>query len=132
MNSGFKFVLISLIAFLSFSCSKPKEGLTHYLATLTGQELETETTYLVVSDFGCSSCKEEVFHRASLAGGDTVYIITDPRNTSILIERFHEPLATGRVVLDSLKLNRKFGILVPKPIVIHYQGNDWISEEYPE
>lgn len=122
-------------AFLLASCSSGSpsdEPIGLYIEKIIGRPVSKKDTYILVSDYGCSSCKEEIYRKAESGSADTVFIITSPRNTAILMERFNEMTPKGTIHIDSLKYSKTFDIVFSKPMVVAYKDEGWEISTYQE
>ena len=73
------------------------EPIAFYIEKITGKAPSKKQTYIMVSDYGSSSCKEEIYRKAESENNNIVFIITIPRNTAILMERFMEVMSNGNI-----------------------------------
>jgi hypothetical protein len=131
------FGLITAVLLLTFACEKnvrdqSDEPIAFYIEKITGKAPSKTETYILVSDYGCSSCKEEIYQKAESESSDTVFIITSPRNTAILMERFGEVIAKGNIYIDSLKYSNALDIVYSKPMMLAWQDKSWKIQGYEE
>ncbi|WP_439487667.1 hypothetical protein [Algoriphagus sp.] len=128
-------VVLILAVFLLSACgsgSPSDEPIGFYIEKITGKPISKNETYILVSDYGCSSCKEEIYRKAESGRTDTVFIITSPRNTAILVERFGEIITKGIIHIDSLKYSNALEIVYSKPMVVVFQDEGYEIQEYQE
>jgi len=89
MRKAWLLLVMPLIFYFS-SCEKTseKDDYLLYLEEILGQAPDESRQYVLVSDYSCSSCKEQVYREIERKSSPKVYIILQPRNKAILLERF--------------------------------------------
>lgn len=123
-------VLIGLIcSFASCSQLSEKGNYLLYLQEILGEAPDLSQRYVLVSDYSCSSCKEQVYQEVEDNSSKAVYIILQPRNKAILRDRFHEAIIQNRLFIDTARLNLERGILIDKAIEIGFRDGEWVLRE---
>lgn len=121
--------IILLLVLVFISCnhkSEYAETIQLYLERVTESEIDKNQVYILVSDYGCSSCKEDIYQMVEkMALSDTSVIITDPKNSNILKIRFKESFEKKIVYMDDEGLNKEFGIVSSKPLTIIFRNGKW-------
>ena len=101
-----------------------------YISNLTDRVLEKDQIYILVSDYGCSSCKEEVLRKAQEETNGMIYIIMDIKNEYLLKQRFEKQIESGLIFMDSTGLNKKIELIFPFPMVLWFSEGNWEIIEY--
>jgi hypothetical protein len=125
---------LSLLLFLIFSfasCTKTSEKDNYflYLEGILGQAPHESRRYVLVSDYSCSACKEQVYREIEEKSSDNVCIILQPGNKAVLRERFQEAILEKRLFIDTARLNLERGIIIDKSIEIGLRDGKWVSRE---
>ena len=131
VDLGVALVAVFLLASCS-SVSPSDEPIGLYIEKIIGRPVSKKDTYILGSDYGCSSCKQEIYRKAESGSADTVFIITSPRNAAVLMERFGEMTPKGTIHIDSLKYSKALDIVYDKPLVVIYQDEGWKIHPYEE
>ncbi|WPR74424.1 hypothetical protein [Algoriphagus sp. NG3] len=135
MKSQVITVVLVLAVFLLSACrsgSTSDEPIGFYIEKITGKPVSKNEAYILVSDYGCSSCKEEIYGKAESGSSDTVFIITSPRNKVILLERFVGVMPAGNIYINSLKYSNALDIVYSKPMIAKFQDGGWEIHPYEE
>ncbi|WP_157466075.1 hypothetical protein [Belliella baltica] len=106
-----------------------KDPILDYIESITSSELQEGLSYVLVSDYSCSACKEEVYLDIERGSLETHYIVMDPRNKAILKERFKVAISHDIFHIDSLGLNKKIGIILDKPISVIFEKDEWLKKQ---
>lgn len=128
---------LSILLLLSFSfssCKKtPEKGnFLNYLEKILGQAPNESRRYVLISDYSCSACKEQTYREIEGKFTDDVYVILQPRNKAILLDRFQEAIYENRLFIDTAKLNIDMGIVMDKTIEISLKDGKWELRELDE
>lgn len=127
------YLYLFLVPILMAGCHIKEESSARavaYLEELTSNTIKEDVIYFIVSDYGCSSCKEDVYAKAEMGNPGFLFIITDPRNANILKDRFATGLDLENIFIDVTGLNKKKGMIFSSPMVLWYAGNKWALESY--
>ncbi len=113
------------------SCRKPseKDNYLSYLEEVLGQTSNESQRYVLVSDYSCSSCKEQVYREVEDNSSQGVYIILQPRNKAILRERFQEAILENKLFIDSMRLNLERGLIIDKAMELSMHDGKWVLRE---
>ncbi|WP_304518264.1 hypothetical protein [Cecembia rubra] len=124
-------LLFLLLSFTFSSCDKTSEKDSYYLflEKILGKTPDGSQRYVLVSDFSCSSCKEQVYREIEEKATTKVYIILQPRNKAILQERFREAIIENRLFIDTERLNLERGLIIDKAMEIGLQDGKWVLQE---
>ena len=82
-----------------------------------------------MSDYGCSACKEQVYQDIEDRSSHHVYVIVQPRNKAILLERFQEAIFENRLIIDTARLNLEKGVIIDKAVEVQFQDGKWVLRE---
>lgn len=123
--------LFFLLIFSFSSCTKTskKDQYFYYLEEILGQDPVKTQRYVLVSDYSCSSCREQVYWEIEEKPSATVYIILQPRNKAVLQDRFQKVILENRLFIDSTKRNMDRGLIVDQVMEIIFQGGEWVARE---
>lgn len=99
------FVFLFFIACTSHN--RKADLVFNYISNLTNRVLDKNQIYILVSDYGCSSCKEDVLRKAQEETGGTIFVIMDIRNEYLLKQRFEHKIENELVFIDSTGINKK-------------------------
>ncbi|KEO73287.1 hypothetical protein [Anditalea andensis] len=122
-----------LVLLLMSGCHREEESSDRavaYFEELTHKTIRKDVIYFIVSDYGCSSCKEDVYAKAETGNPVFSFIITDPRNVNILKDRFATGLELENIFIDSRGLNKKKRLIFSTPMVLWYSDHKWALEPY--
>lgn len=117
-----------LVVLWSFSCStetSEKDSTLLYLEEILGKAPKESNRYVLVSDYGCSACKERIYQEVQSSSSQTIYIILLPRNKAVLNERFQTAIQENRVLIDAKRLSLEFGVLVAQALELKYLEGEW-------
>ena len=120
-------ILFLLLIFTFSSCDRTSEKDSYYLylEEVLGESPKESQHYIIVSDYGCSACKEQVYQDIEERSSQHVYVIVQPRNKAILLERFQEAIFENRLYIDSARINLDKGIIIEKAAEILMQDGKW-------
>jgi len=121
--------VVLICSFASCSQYSEKDDYLLYLEEILGQAPEESRRYVLVSDYSCSSCKEQVYREIEEKSTTKVYIILQPRNRALLLERFKEAIFENRLFIDSARTNLERGLIIDKAIEIELQDGKWVLRE---
>jgi hypothetical protein len=124
-------ILFLLLIFTFSSCDRTSEKDSYYLylEEVLGQAPDESQQYVLVSDYSCSTCKEQVYREIEEKSTTTVYIILQPRNKAILQERFREAINENRLFIDTARFNLQRGLIIDKAVEISKQKGKWVWRE---
>ncbi|MGY6558301.1 MAG: hypothetical protein ACXIT9_03370 [Nitritalea sp.] len=123
-------VLVVLIcSFASCSQHSEKDNYLLYLEEILGEAADESQRYVVVSDYSCSTCKEQVYREIEEKSTTKVCIILQPRNKVILQDRFQEAIRENRLIIDTARLNQERGVIIDKAVEIQFQEGKWELKE---
>lgn len=123
-------VLVVLIcSFARCSQHSEKDNYLLYLEEILGEAADESQLYVLVSDYSCSTCKEQVYREIEEKSTTKVYIILQPRNKVILQDRFQEAIRENRLIIDTARLNQERGVIIDKAVEIQFQEGKWELKE---
>lgn len=124
-------ILFLLLIFTFSSCDKTSEkgGYHLYLEEVLGHAPDESQQYVLVSDYSCSTCKEQVYREIEEKSTTKMYIILQPRNKAILQERFREAINENRLFIDTARFNLQRGLIIDKAVEIQFQDGKWVWRE---
>jgi hypothetical protein len=124
-------ILFLLLSFTFSSCDRTSEKDSYYLylEEILGKSPDESKQYVLVSDYSCSSCKEQVYREIEEKSTTKVYIILQPRNKVILQDRFQEAIRENRLIIDTVRLNLERGVIIDKAVELQFQDGKWVLRE---
>lgn len=125
-------LVVFICSFVSCSDLSEKNKYLLYLQEILGKTPDESQRYILVSDYSCSSCKEQIYKEIGEKSKTYIYIIVQPRNKAVLQERFEEAIFEGRLYIDSARKNTDKGIVIDTPVTIRNQGNKWVLGKYED
>lgn len=130
-NERVKVAVLVVLIFSFASCSRlsEKDNYHDYLKEVLGEVPLGSQQYVLVSDYSCSSCKEQVYQEIEEKSATKVYIILQPRNKAILQERFREAIKENRLFIDTARFNLQRGLIIDKAVEIRKQKGKWVLRE---
>jgi len=124
-------ILFLLLIFTFSSCDRTSEKVSNYLylEEVLGHAPDESQQYVLVSDYSCSTCKEQVYREIEEKSTTKMYIILQPRNKVILQERFREAINENRLFIDTARFNLQRGLIIDKAVEIQFQDGKWVWRE---
>lgn len=124
-------ILFLLLIFTFSSCDRTSEKDSDYLylEEVLGHAPDESQQYVLVSDYSCSTCKEQVYREIEEKSTTKMYIILQPRNKAILQERFREAINENRLFIDTARFNLQRGLIIDKAVEIQFQDGKWVWRE---
>ncbi|RZS96111.1 hypothetical protein [Cecembia calidifontis] len=124
-------ILFLLLSFTFSSCDRTSEKDSYYLylEEILGKSPDESKQYVLVSDYSCSSCKEQVYREIEEKANNKVYIILQPRNKLVLRERFQDAIFENRLFIDTSRLNLEMNLVMDKAMELDFQEGKWILLE---
>ncbi|MCH7403467.1 hypothetical protein ACFOUP_04710 [Belliella kenyensis] len=96
-----------------------------YVEEITNSKPQEDHQYILVSDFSCAPCKEKIFNEIETTNSHTIYIIVQPRNRSVLEERFDRAIENKMVFIDFEGINRKQGVIFDNALELKMRDKKW-------
>ena len=124
-------LLFQLLIFIFSSCDKipEKDNYYLYLEGILGKSPDESQRYMLVSDYSCSTCKEQAYREIEEKSTTKVYIILQPRNKVILQDHFREAIKENKLIIDTARLNLEKGVIIDKAVEIQFQDGKWVLRE---
>ena len=130
MRQTWLLLFLPLIFTFSSCDNSSEKGNYHlYLEEVLGHAPDESQQYVLVSDYSCSTCKEQVYREIEEKSTTKMYIILQPRNKAILQERFREAINENRLFIDTARFNLQRGLIIDKAVEIQFQDGKWVWRE---